>query len=76
MPRTRPVGNEKLEILCLRSELTVSEQFEAALRERVARLASFQSASFSRLKTVERLRDQTSTLVLVSETTTACVSAI
>ena len=62
-------GNEKLEILCLRSELTVSEQFEPALRERVARLASFQSANFSRLKTVERLRDQTSTLVLVSETT-------
>ena len=38
------------------------------MRERVARLASFQSPEFSRLKTVDRLRDQTSTLVLVSET--------
>src|SRR5262245_22918609 len=62
-------GNEKLEILCLRGELTVSEHFEPALRERVTRLASFQSPEFSRLKTVERLRDATSTLVLVSETT-------
>jgi hypothetical protein len=62
-------GIEKFEILLLRSELTVSEHFEPALRERVARLASFQCAAFSRLKSVERLRDQTSTLVLVSETT-------
>jgi len=64
-----PTGNETLEVLCLRSELTAVPSFEFALRERVSRLASFRHAYFGRVRSVDRLNDQRSTLALVSERT-------
>jgi serine/threonine protein kinase len=64
-----PTGNETLEVLCLRSELTAVPSFEFALRERVSRLASFRHAYFGRVRSVDRLNDQPSTLALVSERT-------
>ena len=36
-----PTGNDTLDVLCLRSELTAVPSFEFALRERVSRLAGF-----------------------------------
>ena len=60
-------GNEKLEILCLRPELATAESFEAALRDRVSRLTSFRSTAIARVRTIERLNDPASTLVVVSE---------
>jgi hypothetical protein len=60
-------GNEKLEVLCLRRELTTADSFETALRDRVNRLTSFRSTAIARVRTVERLNDPASTLVVVSE---------
>jgi len=62
-------ANETLEVLCLRSELTAVPSFEFALRERVSRLANFRHAYFARVRSVDRLNDQRSTLALVSEHT-------
>ncbi len=62
-------GNEKLEILCVRQELAATDAFEPALRQGVERLTGFRDESFARLRAVQRLNDQTATLVLVSETT-------
>lgn len=60
-------GIERLEVLCLRSELTRSESFEAALRERAHRLAGFRHGYFAGVRTVDRLHDPAATLVVVSE---------
>jgi len=71
-PRHRVVdatGTEKLEVLCLRRDLATAESFELALRERVGRLASLHHEHFARIRTVERLKDPSATLVLVSEPT-------
>ena len=61
--------NEPIEVLCLRGELTAVPSFEFALRERVSHLATFRHACYARVKSVERLKNPTSTLALVSETT-------
>jgi serine/threonine protein kinase len=61
--------NEPLEVLCLRGELTAVPAFEFALRERVSHLSTFRHACYGRVKSVERLRNASSTLALVSETT-------
>src|SRR6202030_4364322 len=62
-------GNETLEHLCLRNELTAVPSFEFALRERVSRLANFRHAYFAHVRSVDRLNDQRSTLALVSDRT-------
>jgi hypothetical protein len=64
-----PTGTQKLEVLCLRSELTGTPSFEFALRERVSRLAGFRHAYFARVRAVERLGDAAATLALVSDGT-------
>ena len=61
--------NETLEMLCLRGELTAVPAFEFALRERVSRLANFRHAYYGRVRRVDRLSDQGSTLAIVSELT-------
>jgi hypothetical protein len=61
--------NEPIEVLCLRGELTAVPSFEFALRERVSHLSAFRHACYARVKSVERLKNPTSTLALVSETT-------
>ena len=61
--------NETLEMLCLRGELTAVPSFEFALRERVSRLANFRHAYYGRVRRVDRLADQGSTLAIVSELT-------
>ena len=63
------VKNEPIEVLCLRGELTAVPSFEFALRERVSHLATFRHACYARVRSVERLKNPTSTLALVSETT-------
>jgi hypothetical protein len=62
-------ANETLEVLCLRGELTSVPSFEFALRERVSRLANFRHGYFARVRSVDRLNDQRSTLALVSDRT-------
>src|SRR5438874_1472008 len=64
-----PSGNETIELLCLRSELTAVPSFEFALRERVSRLASFRDAYFGPVRGVDRLNDRGATLALVSDYT-------
>ena len=61
--------NEILEMLCLRAELTAVPSFEFALRERVSRLANFRHAYYGRVRRVDRLSEQGSTLGIVSEVT-------
>lgn len=61
--------NETLDMLCLRAELTTVPSFEFALRERVSRLANFRHAYYGRVRRVDRLADQASTLAIVSELT-------
>ena len=61
--------NEPVEMLSLRSELTSVPSFEFALRERVSRLASFRHTCYGHVRSVERLKDSTSTLALVSDAT-------
>lgn len=60
-------GQSRLEMLCLRRELTAVPGFEAAVRERVSRLANFHHASFGRVHRVDRLTEPHSTLGIVSE---------
>jgi hypothetical protein len=64
--RTR---NEPVEVFRLRGELTSVPAFEFALRERVSRLASFRHPCYAHVRSVERLKDSSSTLALVSDMT-------
>jgi hypothetical protein len=66
--RTLDAAGVELEVLCLRPELSTAAA-EAALRERVHRLANFRSGAFARVRTVQRLNDAASTLALVSGAT-------
>ena len=63
-----PTGNDALDVLCLRGELTAVPSFEFALRERVSRLAGFRHPYFAQVRTVERLSDAARTLALISNT--------
>jgi hypothetical protein len=60
-------GNEPLEILTLRPDLTSVPAFEFALRERVSRLAGFQHDCYGQIRGVSRLGPDASTLALVSD---------
>ena len=66
--RTLDSAATELEVLCLRPELSTAAH-EAALRERVGRLANVRSGSFARVRAVQRLNDSASTLALVSAAT-------
>jgi hypothetical protein len=61
-------SGSELEVLCLRPELSTATH-EAALRERVTRLANVRTGSFARVRAVQRLNDSASTLALVSAAT-------
>jgi serine/threonine protein kinase len=66
--RTLDSAGSELEVLCLRPELSTATH-EAALRERVTRLANVRGGSFARVRAVQRLNDSASTLALVSTST-------
>ena len=59
-------GGELLEVLELREEFSTSS-FEVALRERVTALTDFQNTCFSRVRSVQRLRTNSSKLLIVSD---------
>jgi hypothetical protein len=61
--------NEPVELLCLRGELTSVPSFEFALRERVSHLGTFHDACYANVRGVERLKNPSSTLVVVSDAT-------
>lgn len=60
-------GGEPLEVLALREELTAAPAFEFSLRERVGALAAFQNTAFARIRGVQRLGQDTSSLAVVSD---------
>jgi PEGA domain-containing protein len=66
---TDPARHEPIELLCLRTELTSVPSFEFALRERVSHLGSFRKACYAGVRSVERLKNPPSALVLVSDVT-------
>ena len=66
---TDPVRHEPIELLCLRGELTSVPSFEFALRERVSHLSAFRHGCFAHVRSVERLKNPPSALVLVSDVT-------
>jgi serine/threonine protein kinase len=61
------VAHEPLEVLAFRDDLTSVWSFEFALRDRVSRLSGFQSDHFARVRAVERLGKNGSTLALLSD---------
>ena len=61
------VAHEPLEVLAFREDLTSVWSFEFALRDRVAKLASFPSEHFARVRAVERLGKGGATLALLSD---------
>jgi serine/threonine protein kinase len=63
------LGNsgEQFEALTLRDELIATPVVEAALRERVERLAEFQSEHFARVRSIERAGKSVPRLILVSD---------
>jgi serine/threonine protein kinase len=60
-------GGEPLEVLEFRDEFGAAASFELALRERVSALAGFQNTCFSRVRSVQRLGQNASKLVVVSD---------
>ena len=60
-------SGDQFEALTLRDELIASPVVEAALRERVERLADFQSEHFGRVRGVERAGKPVPRLILVSD---------
>jgi serine/threonine protein kinase len=61
------VNGDQFEVLTLRDELTESAVVEAALRDRVARLADFQSEHFGRVHGVERAGKSVPRVMVVSD---------
>jgi hypothetical protein len=57
-------GNQPLELLTLREELTAVPSFEFALRERASRLAGFRHASYGHVRGIDKTG---STLAVVSD---------
>jgi hypothetical protein len=57
-------GNQPLEILTLREQLTAVPSFEFALRERASRLAAFRHASYGHVRGIDKAG---STLAVVSD---------
>ena len=66
---TDPVRHEPIELLCLRGDLTSVPSFEFALRERVSHLSTFRHGCYAHVRSVERLKNPPSALVLVSDVT-------
>jgi len=68
-PRRLVLGTsgEQFEALTLRDQLTATPVVEAALRERVERLAEFQSEHFARVRSIERAGKSMPRLILVSD---------
>jgi hypothetical protein len=60
------VDGEPLEVLALRDELTANASFELALRDRVNRLAEFESEHYGRVRAVERI-GKGSRLAIISD---------
>jgi serine/threonine protein kinase len=60
------VDGAPLEVLALRDELTANASFELALRDRVNRLAEFESEHYARVRAVERI-GKGSRLALISD---------
>jgi hypothetical protein len=60
-------GGEPLEVLALREELTAAPSFEFSLRERVGALTAFQNTAFARIRGVQRLGQETSSLAVMSD---------
>ena len=60
-------GGETLEVLALRDELTAVSSFEFSLRERVSALAGLAGSVFPRVRSVQRLGQESSTLAVVSD---------
>jgi hypothetical protein len=61
------VNGDQFEVLTLRDQLTQTAIVEAALRERVARLADFQSEHFGRVRGVERAGKASPRVIVVSD---------
>ncbi len=61
------VDGQTLELLMLRESLTATPSFEFALRDRVSRLATFQSDRYARVLGVERIGKGSTHLALASE---------
>ncbi|HVQ16246.1 MAG TPA: hypothetical protein VMS40_21740, partial [Vicinamibacterales bacterium] len=61
------VNGDQFEVLTLRDELTESAVVEAALRDRVSRLADFQSEHFGHVRGVERTGKTVPRLMVVSD---------
>lgn len=51
---TTDAGNQPLEVLTLRQELTAVPSFEFALRERASRLAGFRHASYAHVRGIDK----------------------
>jgi hypothetical protein len=60
---TDSTGRESLDLLCLNGEMVALAAFEAAVRERAARLTDFRHPSFCDLRGVERLSGGTVAVV-------------
>jgi hypothetical protein len=60
-------GGEPLEVLEFRDEFSKNASFESALRERLSAFAAFQNASFARVRRVQRLGQDGSKLIVVSD---------
>ena len=60
-------SGDQFEALTLRDELTASPVVEAALRERIERLADFQSEHFGRVRGLERAGKSLPRLILVAD---------
>ncbi|HEY5618318.1 MAG TPA: PEGA domain-containing protein [Vicinamibacterales bacterium] len=60
-------GGEPLEVLEFKDELTADPSFELALRERVNALVGFQNTCFARVRSVQRLGQNASKLVVISD---------
>ena len=66
-PVARGDNDSSLEILCFRHEITDVPSFDFALRERVARLSSFEHPYYARIRKVDRLNDERATVALMSD---------
>ena len=61
------INGDQLEVLTLRDELTAAAVVEAAVADRVGRLADFQSEHFGRVRSLERSGKSVPRLVVVSD---------
>jgi hypothetical protein len=65
--QTTGAGNQLLDLVIVHEAIGAVDGFEAALRQRAGELASFQHASFPRLKGVGRLSKTPSRIVVATE---------